>query len=109
VTGEPKIALEHHPRAQASIRRAKGIGGLLAFFVVGFVSLRAGATFTGSGLRALAAGVVGYAVAWFAAVQVWRHLAVAEIRRHQALAMQRRERQRQELETRRAEGERQAV
>ena len=32
------------------------------------------------GLRGLAAGVLGYLVAWAVAVQVWRHLAVAEVR-----------------------------
>jgi hypothetical protein len=92
MSGEPKIALSEHPRARHSISRAKGLGGMACFAVVGLVSLRAGVPFFSSGLRALLAGVVGYAVAWFCAVQVWRQLAVAEIRRHRADALERRRR-----------------
>ena len=104
MNAEEKIALDRHPRAQHSIARAKGLGGIACFVVVGFVSLRAGVPFFDSGLRALLAGVVGYAVAWFGSVQVWRHVAVAEIRRHQAEALERRRRVQEEMEAARAEG-----
>ena len=102
MTGEPRIALEEHPRARHSIARAKGLGGIACFAVVGFISLRAGVPFFDSGLRALAAGVAGYAVAWFGAVQVWRQLALAEIRQHHAQALERRRRIEEELEAARA-------
>ncbi|HEV3390968.1 MAG TPA: hypothetical protein VG057_18240, partial [Solirubrobacteraceae bacterium] len=32
------------------------------------------------GMRALAAGIVGYMLAWMCAVTVWRHLVQAELR-----------------------------
>ena len=98
MSGEPRIALEEHPRARHSIARAKGFGGIVCFAVVGFISLRAGVPFFASGVRALLAGVAGYAVAWFGAVQVWRQLALAEIRQHQARALERRHRIEEELE-----------
>jgi hypothetical protein len=100
-----KVALENHPRAKRSITRWKGIGGIAAFGVVGFISLRASVPFFDSGLRALIGGVVGYAVAWFVAVQVWRQVAVAEIRRHQAEAIARRRRAQEQFETARNERE----
>jgi uncharacterized membrane protein YccC len=104
---DQKIALEGHPRAQQSISRMKGLGGLGCFVVVGFLSLRAGVPFFDAGLRALVAGVVGYAVAWFGAVQVWRQLAVAEIRRHRADAIERQRRLHEEIEAARAESRQQ--
>ena len=107
MSGDQKIALEGHPRAQQSISRLKGLGGIGCFLVVGFISLRAGVPFFDSGLRALVAGVVGYAAAWFGAVQVWRHLAVAEIRRHRAEAIERQRRVHDEIEAARAESRRQ--
>jgi hypothetical protein len=98
-----KIALDQHPRAQASIARVKGIGGIGCFAVVGLISLRAGVPFFDAGWRALVAGVAGYTVAWFGAVQVWRHVAVAEIRRRQAQALEQRARVQAEIDAR-AEG-----
>jgi hypothetical protein len=97
VNNDEKIALDRHPRARHSIARAKGLGGIACFAVVGFVSLRAGVPFFDSGLRALVGGVVGYVAAWFCAVQVWRQLAMSEIRRHQMEALARRQRLQQEL------------
>jgi uncharacterized membrane protein YccC len=98
------ITLERHPRARHSIARAKGIGGIACFAAVALLSLRAGVPFFDSGLRALVAGVAGYAVAWFCAVQVWRQVALAEIRRHHAEALERRRRVEENLEAARAEG-----
>jgi hypothetical protein len=77
---EPEIKLSEHPRARASIAAAKAWGALAGFFVVGILSWRAGTAPFDIGLRALAAGVLFYVVAWFAAVQVWRQLALAEVR-----------------------------
>jgi len=104
VNPDERITLDRHPRARHSIVRAKGIAGLACFAVAGFLSLRAGVPFFDSGLRALLAGVVGYAVAWFVAVQVWRQLALAEIRHHAAEALERRRRLQEELEAERAGG-----
>ncbi|MFL5911086.1 MAG: hypothetical protein ACJ768_11010 [Gaiellaceae bacterium] len=102
MNGDPRIALDQHPRARHSIAQAKGLGGIVCFAVVAFISLRAGVPFFDSGVRALVAGIGGYAVVWFGAVQVWRQLALAEIRRHEANARELRRRAEEELEALRA-------
>jgi len=81
----PSVA--NHPRAGAQVARAKAWGGLGGFLLVGLLSMRAGVPTADALLRALLAGVVGYVAAWAAAVLVWRHLVVAElraVRRHRA-------------------------
>ncbi len=87
----PSVA--NHPRAGAQIVRAKAWGGLAGFALVGLLSWRAGAPVPDTLLRALAGGVVGYVATWAAAVLVWRHLVVAElraVRRHRAAEAARR-------------------
>jgi hypothetical protein len=74
------ISISAHPRAAYSIRRMKGFGGLLGLLLVGWLSYRAGALPVDAALRALAGGVVGYVAFWMIAVQVWRHLVIAEAR-----------------------------
>jgi hypothetical protein len=74
------ISISGHPRAAYSIRRMKGFGGLFGLLLVGWLSYRAGALPVDAALRALAAGVVGYVASWIIAVQVWRHLVIAEAR-----------------------------
>lgn len=76
--GGPSVAA--HPRARAQVRRAKGIGGLAGFVIAGYLSLKAGVPGDQVGLRALGAGIGGYMLAWAAAVTVWRHLVMAELR-----------------------------
>ncbi len=68
---------------------------------VAFLSLRAGVPTADLLLRALAAGVLAYVVAWTCAVAVWRHLVIAElraVRRHQAEAAARLAAQRAEAQ-----------
>ena len=67
-----------HPRAKASIRRAKGWAGIAGFAVAAFVSMQASVPLFQAGLRALGAGVVGYMLAWWVGVLVWRQLILAE-------------------------------
>jgi hypothetical protein len=74
------ISLATHPRARSQVRRAKGWGGLAGFGIACYLSLKAGVPPPQAGMRALAAGVAGYLVAWACAVSVWRHLVLAEIR-----------------------------
>jgi uncharacterized membrane protein YccC len=81
----PSVA--NHPRAGAQVARAKAWGGLGGFLLVAVLSMRAGVPTPDALLRALLAGVVGYVATWAAAVLVWRHLVVAElraVRRHRA-------------------------
>ncbi|HLH65911.1 MAG TPA: hypothetical protein VKV27_09415 [Solirubrobacteraceae bacterium] len=74
------ISVATHPRAAASVRRAKGLGGLAAFALAAYLSHGAGVPLEQVALRALAFGVAGYLVAWACAVAVWRHLVLAELR-----------------------------
>ncbi|HXE44823.1 MAG TPA: hypothetical protein VN635_06470 [Conexibacter sp.] len=79
--GDPKLpSVADHPRAGVHVARAKAWGGLGGFLLVAVLSLRAGAPVDAALLRALAGGVVGYVAIWTAAVFVWRHLVVAELR-----------------------------
>jgi len=74
------ISVSAHPRAAYAIRRAKGFGGLFGLAVVGWLSCRAGALPVDAAIRALVGGMAGYVAAWMVAVQVWRHLVIAEAR-----------------------------
>lgn len=78
--GDAVPSVAGHPRARAQVRRAKGWGGLAGFGIAAYLSLKAGVPYADAGLRALAAGVAGYMLAWACAVTVWRHLVMAELR-----------------------------
>ena len=75
---ETAISVSAHPRAAYSVRRAKGFGGMLGLLLVAWLSWRAGALPVDVALRALVGGIVGYVACWTIAVQVWRHLVIAE-------------------------------
>ena len=81
------IRLAGHPRAQRHIAKAKGWGGLLGFFIVGWLSYGAGVPLPQAALRALAGGAGLYVLAWAAAVAVWREVAVAEVERERRRLM----------------------
>jgi len=68
------ISLADHPRAAASIRTAKGFGGLIGFAVVGIGSYVHGSPVPDSLLRAVVGGIAGQMLAWFGAVVAWRHI-----------------------------------
>ena len=74
------ISVSAHPRAAYSVRRAKGWGGLIGLLLVAWYSHKAGLMAVDVALRALTGGIVGYVVAWVIALQVWRHLVIAEAR-----------------------------
>jgi hypothetical protein len=71
-------SIANHPRARASIRHAKGWAGLAGFAIAALVSIQATVPMFQVGLRALGAGVVGYMLAWWFSVMVWRQLILAE-------------------------------
>ena len=78
---EHAISVSAHPRAAYSIRRAKGFGGLLGLILVGWLSWQRRRAARRRRDRArLVGGVAGYVAAWVIAVQVWRHLVIAEAR-----------------------------
>lgn len=78
--GEGGLSVAAHPRASAQVRRAKGLGGLVFFFLVAYISHQASVPPDQIALRALAGGVAGYMLAWACSVTVWRYLVVAELR-----------------------------
>jgi hypothetical protein len=75
-----EIKLSEHPRARRHIRLAKGWAGLAGCAFAGYASWHGGAQFDDTVLRALLWGVAAYVLVWFCAVQVWRQLAIAEVR-----------------------------
>jgi hypothetical protein len=78
--GEGTMTIASHPKASASVRRAKGWGGVGGFAIAAYLSSKAGVPPDEIGERALGVGVAGYLLAWGCSVSVWRHLVVAELR-----------------------------
>jgi hypothetical protein len=74
------LSVASNPRAAAQVRRAKGWGGLFGFGLAAYISWQAGVPPAQAGLRAIAAGIAGYMLAWACMVTIWRQLLVAEIR-----------------------------
>jgi hypothetical protein len=72
------VRLSSHPRAQASIKRAKAIGGLAGFAVSFFIAQGHGVAAFETGVRSLAGGIAGYVLIWGAAIIVWRQIAIGE-------------------------------
>mgnify|MGYP001107131225 CR=1 FL=1 len=79
-TGPALPSVANHPRAGAQVARAKAWAGLGGFALVALLSWRADVPFEDLALRAVAGGIVAYLVAWAAAVAVWRHLVLTELR-----------------------------
>src|SRR3954464_11911299 len=75
-----EVVIAAHPRARRQIGLAKSYGGLAAFAYAGWAAYESGAPFLDVASRALMWGMAAYVLFWALAVQVWRHLAVAEVR-----------------------------
>jgi hypothetical protein len=76
-----RVSAAGDARAMASIRHAKGVGGLAGFAIAALAAHMHGELVTSVLVRALAGGLVGYMVAWLAAVTVWRRIIRAELAR----------------------------
>jgi hypothetical protein len=74
------FSVASHPKAKATIRRAKGWGGLIGFALAFYLSLKASVPVVDAGGRALVAGLVGYMLGWACSVTIWRQVMVAELR-----------------------------
>jgi hypothetical protein len=96
------IRVSAHPRATYSISRLKAYGGLLGLLLVGFLSWRAGLPAVDAALRGLVGGIAAYLVCWALAVQVWRHLVMAEAAAAAEVVRKRREAARAALQADRA-------
>jgi hypothetical protein len=78
--GTPGIAVANHPKASRQIAVVKSWAGLGAFLVAGYLAWKGGAVFVDVATRALLWGIATYVAVWAMAVQVWRHVAIAEVR-----------------------------
>jgi uncharacterized membrane protein YccC len=96
---ETAIRISAHPRATYSIARLKAFGGMFGLVLVTFLSSRAGLPPVDAALRGLVAGVAGYVISWALAVQVWRHLVMAEAAAAAEVVRRRREAARAALES----------
>jgi hypothetical protein len=68
------IRLSTHPAAVVAVKRMRGRCGLLAFVVVGLLSLHAGVPAFDATFRALLAGVVAHLAGWYISITVWRQV-----------------------------------
>jgi hypothetical protein len=84
-----EVRLSEHPRARRQINVAKGWAGLAGFALAGYESWSGGLPVIDIALRALLWGTAAYLLVWFCAVQVWRHLAVAEVKSAEKLWQER--------------------
>jgi hypothetical protein len=75
-----EVRLAEHPRARRQIALAKSYAGLGAFAFVAWSAYSGGAPFVDVAERALMWGMAAYVLVWALAVQVWRHVAVAEVK-----------------------------
>jgi hypothetical protein len=82
------IRLSEHPRARRQIRQAKAWGGLGACALAAYVSWHGGASFVDTALRAILWGTIAYVVVWACAQQIWRQLALAELRAAEKRALE---------------------
>ncbi len=76
----PGIAVANHPKAKHQINLLKSYAGLAAFCLSGYFAWKGGALFVDVATRALLWGVATYVAVWAMAVQVWRQVAIAEVR-----------------------------
>src|SRR4051794_16069769 len=80
VTVGAAIAVANHPRAKQQIALLKSWAGLGACCLAGYFSWKSGAVFVDVATRALLWGIATYVAVWAMAVQVWRQIAIAEVR-----------------------------
>jgi hypothetical protein len=74
------VSIADHPRARRQINLAKSYAGLGSFGIVAYLAWRDGFAFVDVATRAMIWGIAIYVLVWAMGVQVWRHIAVAEVR-----------------------------
>ena len=74
------IAVANHPKASRQISLLKSYAGLAAFAYSGYAAYQAGDHFADVAFRAIIWGIAVYIAVWAAAVHVWRHVAIAEVK-----------------------------
>ena len=79
-TAAAGIAVANHPKAARQIALLKSYAGLAACAYAGYAAYQAGDQFADVAFRAVVWGIAVYIAVWAAAVHVWRHVAIAEVR-----------------------------
>ena len=74
------IAVANHPKALHQINVLKSWAGLAAFSLSGYFAWKSGALFVDAAVKAVLWGIATYVAVWAMAVQVWRQVAIAEVR-----------------------------
>jgi hypothetical protein len=74
------IAVANHPKARHQINVVKSWAGLGACGLSAYFAWKSGAVFVDVATRALLWGIATYVAVWAMAVQVWRQIAIAEVR-----------------------------
>jgi hypothetical protein len=97
------VSIAAHPRAKASIRRARTRAALIVFALVLALNLVGDQELFDAVWRALLAGIVANVVVWRFAIVIWRHIVISEVRqleeeRNEKLKAQREEREREAAE-----------
>lgn len=84
------IRIADHPRARASISRAKAWGGLIGFAITAWFSHQAGTPFVEATIRSIAIGAASSLAVWGVAQAVWKQVIFAELaaRRREAVETQ---------------------
>jgi hypothetical protein len=81
--GTLTVSIAAHPRAKAGIRRARTRAAFGAFLLVLALNLVGDQDLFDALWRALLAGIVVNVIVWRAAIVVWRHIILAEVRQEE--------------------------
>src|SRR4051794_6728061 len=92
------VAIANHPRAQHQINVLKSYAGLAALALAAYLAWKGGAEFLDVASRALLWGVGVYVAVWAMAVQVWRQVAIAEVRAAEKEWKERKEAEKEQVE-----------
>jgi hypothetical protein len=84
-----EVRLSEHPRARRQIKSARAWGALGGFALASYTAWHAGLPFFDVVLRGIEWGVIAYVAVWAAVQQIWRHLAVAEVRAAEKVIVER--------------------
>jgi hypothetical protein len=75
----PSIRLADHPRAKASISRAKAWGAVLGFGITAWLGYRGGVPFVDLVVRCIVIGALTCLATWGAAQAIWKQIVFAEL------------------------------
>jgi hypothetical protein len=103
------VSIAAHPRAKASIRRARTRAALIVFALVLALNIVGNQTYFDATWRALLAGIVANVVVWRFAIVIWRHIVISEVRQLEEERMEKIKAQQEEREKLAAEQRARAV